>query len=205
MQDKSVPLWIAKREIKKLLELSFLHKENLRTIFIALATHLPHMDQVSTCFLEGRVTASLHLVHLVWSSEFKWAEMTTGHLAIPHRKPLQYVAKKEERAGCGCRFSRSYLHLVKCYHQLSVLCSASAAPCFFNVNFFQFLRLMSVQETQAVQWVPWFLSASYTTNENNIFFVYSSVPTDNLKHSKIPRLVPISSKMYYLILPKSER
>lgn len=47
------------------MQFSFLYIENLRTIFIALATHLLHMDQISTCFLEGRVTASLHLVLLV--------------------------------------------------------------------------------------------------------------------------------------------
>lgn len=83
-QDKLFFEKCKKKRAKKYVQISFLYIKNLRTIFIALATHPLHVDQILTCFLEVIVTASLHLVLLVWSSGFKWAKMTTGHLAIPH-------------------------------------------------------------------------------------------------------------------------
>lgn len=84
IQDKHFFVKCKIKRAKKYEQFSLSYIQNLRTIFIALATHLLHIDPVSTCFLGGRVTASLHLVLLVWSSGFKWAKMTTGHLATAH-------------------------------------------------------------------------------------------------------------------------
>lgn len=127
--------------------------------------HLLHIDPISTCFLEGRETASLHLLLLVWSGGFKRAKMTTEHLATA-QSPLSFPGRTEE--------SQWWLQLFwLCSHPANVIPVFSPLECLnssksFNINLLQLLRLMADQETQAGQWVLRFLRASFTTNTNHI-------------------------------------
>lgn len=130
IQDKPFFAKCKIKRAKKYEQFSLSYVQNLRTMFIALAMHLLHVDPISTCFLEGRVTASLNLALLVWSSGFKWPKMTTGHSATAHSPALVIFSGKTGESWWWLQLSGAGLHPAHLITQLSVLCSASIAPYF---------------------------------------------------------------------------